>query len=244
MLENIKLAWAWLAAGNETLPYLVVTLFFYLLCYAVRKLAPGVWLAIASVFPYADALSKGEDVIRQVFLALPQVVAAALLTGLATNDVKGALLGAIAGAGAPILHHVRAALPFDPYKGKLGNLKPKGGGDSGPTGGTGDGSAPLSVRPPGGTDAEFRRWTEKVQLTGLQRRRRQWRLVLAFAVLPLLLGCAGAAAELKDPCSHLSWTTIEQGCERRIENECVAGDTSCPVFLECNRARTEWEACQ
>jgi hypothetical protein len=195
MLEPMKLAWAWLAAGHWSIPYLLVTLAFYLGCYSVRKFAPSFWIAIASVFPYADALSKGEDVIRQVLLALPQVLAAAVLAGLATNDMKGAIFGAIAGAGAPILHHVRDILPFDPYKGRLGTVKPKGGG---PTGGSGSGGTkdpeptrlyfgrPNETFPPD-EPAECRKW-----------RKLEWRFP-AFACLLLALvaltGCGGSAWE-------------------------------------------------
>lgn len=60
------------------------------------------------------------------------------------------------------------------------------------------------------------------------------------------LGCSPAAtvAQLKDPCSELSFATVVAGCKARIETECTAGDASCPVYAECTKARETWQACK
>lgn len=65
-------------------------------------------------------------------------------------------------------------------------------------------------------------------------------IVLAFCSF----ACAPAMQQLNDPCSKVSWTTVAAGCEVRIERECAAGDKACPVYVECTRARKEWQACQ
>lgn len=72
-------------------------------------------------------------------------------------------------------------------------------------------------------------------------------VVVALASVALLFpGCspAAAVAQLKDPCSELSWATVVAGCKQRIETECTAGDASCPVYVECSKARETWQACK
>ena len=69
---------------------------------------------------------------------------------------------------------------------------------------------------------------------------------LAFALALTLLACtrADVARELSDPCSAVSWATVAAGCIERIKSECVAGDDSCPVYVECSRARQTWQDCK
>jgi hypothetical protein len=59
-----------------------------------------------------------------------------------------------------------------------------------------------------------------------------------------LTSCAALQKQAADPCSKVSWLTVAAGCKVRIANECVAGDKSCPVYVECTRARAEWQACK
>lgn len=98
------------------------------------------------------------------------------------------------------------------------------------------GAAPISIRPPGGMDAEFR-----VYLPGI------------FACLPLALfgvvallvmSCSPAAQQFADPCSRVSLATVTAGCEVRIKAECEPGDTECPIYKECTRAVAAWKGCQ
>lgn len=66
---------------------------------------------------------------------------------------------------------------------------------------------------------------------------------LSILCLVLLIGCSHLAKEAKDPCSEVTLTTIQVGCESRIERECAAGDKTCPAYVECSRAIKTWRAC-
>jgi hypothetical protein len=117
---TIHLAWAWLAAINATLPYSVLTVAAYGLIYAWRKLSPASWLWLESRLPWAAELDAGEVLAKNIALSLPSIVIGAALAALTSGGgVLPAVLGAVAGAFAPLLHHVRKALPFDPYRGAV-----------------------------------------------------------------------------------------------------------------------------
>lgn len=119
MLE-MHLAWAWLAAINATLPYSVVTCAVFAIIYGWRKLSPKSWLWLESRLPGALALGQGEELAHNIMLSLPSVVIGAALAALTSGgSLVPAVLGAVAGACAPLLHHVRKALPFDPYRGAV-----------------------------------------------------------------------------------------------------------------------------
>lgn len=135
MFEPLKLAWAWLAAQNAVLPYLAVTLVVYALIYIWRKVSPRSWLWIEARLPWFEEFTKGEELAQNIAMALPSLLLGAVVTAVTTytgSSEKGAfaayvlttVLGAFAGAFAPLLHHVRKALPFDPYRGALGKVKP------------------------------------------------------------------------------------------------------------------------
>jgi hypothetical protein len=118
---TIHFVWAWLATFHATLPYLFLTACAFALIYAWRRYHPRSWLWLESRLPYALELSKAEELAHNIALSLPSVVITAALAALMTGGaVLPTVLGAVAGAGAPLLHHVRKALPFDPYKGALG----------------------------------------------------------------------------------------------------------------------------
>jgi hypothetical protein len=68
-------------------------------------------------------------------------------------------------------------------------------------------------------------------------------VALVVQGLMVLPGCSAFAKQVKDPCSEVTLTTIQVGCESRIEQECKAGDRSCPVYIECSRAIKTWRAC-
>jgi hypothetical protein len=118
---TIHFAWAWLAAFNATLPYLFVTACAFALIYAWRKYHPRSWLWVETRLPFAAELDAAEELAHNIALSLPSVVIGAALAALATGGgVLPAVLGAVAGAGAPLLHHLRKVLPFDPYRGAIG----------------------------------------------------------------------------------------------------------------------------
>ncbi len=121
---TLHLAWAWLAAINATLPYVTLTLAAYGLIYAWRKLHPASWLWLESRLPWAAELDAGETLAKNIALSLPSVVIGAALAALASGGaLLPAVLGAVAGAFAPLLHHTRKALPFDPYRGAVAEPK-------------------------------------------------------------------------------------------------------------------------
>lgn len=227
MLESIKLGWHWLAAYQPTLPYLLTTLLFYGACYGIRKKLPGVWTAMADIMPFADAITRGEDVVRQFFLAVPQIVLSATFAGLATGDVKGAILGALAGAGAPILHHTRKALPFDPYQGKLGDKKDD---RDPPTGGAGV-SAVTKLKPPpsdlsGPPSAAFKRM---VYVT-------TFALMFVVGSCVGLAGCVGAAQPAKAPCDTSTLAAMTAECSAQAFQCGAQGipKNECAPMIVCN----------
>lgn len=123
---TIHLVWAWLAAINATLPYVSLTAIAYALVYAWRKVHPRSWLWLESRLPFAAELDAGEELAHNIALSLPSVVIGGALAALTTGgSVLPTVLGAVAGAFAPLLHHTRKFLPFDPYQGKVAPVKPK-----------------------------------------------------------------------------------------------------------------------
>lgn len=125
MFESIHLAWLWLAAQSALLPYILVTLSAYGSFYAWRKLAPKSWLWVEARVPFALELNSGEELAKNILLGLPSVLAGAFFGALSSGlDPKVTVLSAVAGAFAPLLHHTRKALPFDPYRGAVADVQP------------------------------------------------------------------------------------------------------------------------
>lgn len=126
MLEAINFAWTWLATANAVSPYALLTFIAYGAIYSWRKLHPRSWLWLESRLPWAAEFSKGEEIAKNIALSLPSILITGLLAALATgaNPVATAI-GLLAGAASPLLHHVRKALPFDPYRGAVAEVKPK-----------------------------------------------------------------------------------------------------------------------
>lgn len=127
MLETIKSGWAWLAAQHATLPYLLTTLSCLLGIDLWKKVHPRSWHWAASLTPFAEEITKAQEIAHNFLLALPQVAGAAFFTWLASGgELVPTLLGAVAGAGAPLLHHGRKLLES--------LRKPPPGGDQKPVG--------------------------------------------------------------------------------------------------------------
>lgn len=221
MLEQIKLAWAWLGAQNAALPYLSVTLLALFATDLWKAASPKSWLWFVTRTPWAEEISEAQELAHNLVLALPSVLAGGVATAvLSGGDVTTTVVGLIAGAGAPLMHHVRKSLKKPPSGGD-GDEKPVGTVTHivipGP-----DGEPPA--RPPAAA--------------------------IGALALVGLLACAcsrdaakGAVEQLNDPCSKLSLATVVAGCEARIKRECDPGDQSCSPYLECKRAVEVWRAC-
>jgi hypothetical protein len=150
MLESIKLAWAWLGAQNAALPYLLTTLSCLLGIDLWKHIHPKSWHWAASLTPWAEEVTKAQEIAHNFLLALPQVLGAALFTWLASGgEFWPTLFGAVAGAGAPLSHHVRKAIAAF-------FTKPPGGGDQKPVGAV----ERIRFTPPDPVppDAAIRRW--------------------------------------------------------------------------------------
>jgi hypothetical protein len=124
MPEFIMLAWAWLGP----LQYLTVTIALLLSIDLWKKFHPRSWNWVMLRTPFALELNKAQELAHNLLVALPQVLGSALVAALATGgDPKAAAFAAIAGAGAPLSHHVRkwlASLKKPPTDG--GDQKPVG----------------------------------------------------------------------------------------------------------------------
>lgn len=125
MPESIKFAWTWLGAQNAALPYLLTTLTCLFGIDLWKHIHPKSWHRAASLTPFAEEITKAQELAHNFLLALPTTLGAGFFTWLASGgDLVAALLGAVAGAGAPLTHHVRKLLA-SLFK------KPPGGGDGG-----------------------------------------------------------------------------------------------------------------
>ncbi len=104
----------WLEAINPAAPWLALTLASWLTCLALRKWAPTYRTAFLAWGPPNGAIEK-------IVGSLPIVAASAVVATIGTGgDPWGAALGAVAGLGAPLLHHIAKWLKFIPYRGSLG----------------------------------------------------------------------------------------------------------------------------
>jgi hypothetical protein len=121
---SIHFVWAWLAAWHAVLPYAVLGLAIFEVVHFWRKWHPRSWLWLESRLPFAEELNAAEELAHNIVIGLPialvTAAAAALLSG---GGVGAAVAGAVVGAALPLLHHIRKALPFDPYRGALGAVR-------------------------------------------------------------------------------------------------------------------------
>jgi hypothetical protein len=168
MPESLMLAWAWLGP----LQYLTVTLALLLSIDLWKKLHRKSWDWLMLRTPYALELNKAQELAHNLLIALPQVLGSALVAALVTGgDLKAATFAAIAGAGAPLTHHVK--------KWVESLKKPPGGGDQKPVGAVAAAKPGAwgDTTPPSLPGAAMRRW-----------RHPAWRLGL-LAVALSLCGC-------------------------------------------------------
>lgn len=115
---------AYLATLDPNLPWAALSLAVFATIYLVRRYLPSLWLSFEGLVPgclaYPD-MTKLQAIWRKAVQTLPSVAIGAVIPALASGgDVKLALYGAIAGAVAPLIHELAAALPFVPYQGRVG----------------------------------------------------------------------------------------------------------------------------
>lgn len=192
MPESLKLAWAWLGP----LQYLTVTLALLLGVDLFKRFSPKGWAWLMLRTPYALELTKAQELAHNLLMALPQVLGAALVAALATGgDPKASAFAAIAGAGAPLLHHVKKFI-------ESLKKKPPGGGDGGekPVGKVEPGPWNDST-PVGPPSAAIRKWIHPA-----------WRLAMALGVL-VALGCSPAGWQAQrdaaNTVAHVTNDTVE-----------------------------------
>lgn len=122
-----KAAWAYLAALSPETRWSALVVAIFLIVFAVRKLAPKLWLAfearspfvVADPEPVLAAMHKAFQAIPSVLLGL---VIPAVLTG---GDWKSAAIGGLLGLVPPVQHELARWAKWIPYEGKLGKPKPK-----------------------------------------------------------------------------------------------------------------------
>ena len=108
----------YLQSIHPVLPWAILTALIWAVQWAIRKWAPGIWERAANV-PFGDdkPLVPVVRVARKVWQGLPSVLVGALIGALAIGqDPRGAWLGALAGAVAPVWHELLKAFP-GPYRG-------------------------------------------------------------------------------------------------------------------------------
>lgn len=95
-------------------PWVALTLGIWIVQWACRRWAPGLWQACFRWVP-----EDTGKMARAVMMGLPSVVVGAALPAMAAGvDWKAAAVGAAMGALAPVWHHVLRAAP-GPYQGAL-----------------------------------------------------------------------------------------------------------------------------
>lgn len=126
MLETIKTAVAWLTAIDPALPRALLVGVVLLAVWLLRKLFPRTWEWFARAVPVsvidpAPALL----VLSKAWQALPGAVLGAVALSFGNGgDVREAVRGAVYGALAALAHEVLKAVPWIPYQGAVGKLKP------------------------------------------------------------------------------------------------------------------------
>lgn len=177
MLEYIRLAWTWLGAENAALPYVLLTLLALFAMDLWKAASPKSWTWFVSRTPWAREITQAQELAHNILLALPSVIVAGLASAIMSGgDVTSTILGLIAGAFAPLMHHVRKALK-----------KPPSGGDGNPVGVV-DVPTAQERKPPGPPTAAFRGvlhpalWLGAIALFGLQAcSPAQWQQQAEFA---------------------------------------------------------------
>jgi hypothetical protein len=127
MLSQLKAAVAWLSVNvDPAVPRALLVLAVLVVVYAFRKLFPRAWEAFASVVPVPviDA-APVLLVLSKFWQALPGTLLGMTTLALSTGgDVSATIKGAVFGALAALAHEVLKAVPWVPYRGEVGRMKP------------------------------------------------------------------------------------------------------------------------
>ncbi|HKY40759.1 MAG TPA: hypothetical protein VJN18_32715 [Polyangiaceae bacterium] len=239
MPESIKLAWAWLGAQNAALPYLLTTLSCLLGVDLWKHTHPKSWHWVASLTPWAEEVTKAQELAHNFLLALPTTLGAALFTWLASGGAFWpTVLGAVAGAGAPLSHHIRKALAAF-FK------KPPPGGDGGdqkPVGArehivlpNNDGSLP----PPAAALSAQAFLTQMLRRRGLRMYAAAFVAALTLGSLVSLIGCSSAAPS--PTCSDAVYRNQLLDCGVRSASCVQEGGTDEVCGAVCDKEWADWQ---
>jgi len=102
--------------------FAVNVLIVFLFVYAFRKLCPNAWIWLVKRIPYIDFDETPiRAILDKALQSLPGTVFAAVMGAISSGgNVKVAALGALAGPLATLAHHILEAIPWIPYRGRLG----------------------------------------------------------------------------------------------------------------------------
>lgn len=127
MLESIKLAVAWLSLNiDPAVPRALLIALVFAAVYAIRKLFPRAWewFARAVPVPVIDPAPL-LLLLSKAWQALPAALLGGVATALTTGgDVTKTVKGVVFGALAALAHEFVKAVPWIPYRGATGKLKP------------------------------------------------------------------------------------------------------------------------
>jgi len=122
-MHLLEQARAWLTAINPELPWALLALAVFAICYAVRRWLPRVWERIVAIVPVRVDTSGALVALRKLWQSWPSALLGAVLPVLLTGgDTKLAAKGALVGLLAPLIHELAKWAPFLPYRGAT---KPK-----------------------------------------------------------------------------------------------------------------------
>lgn len=113
-MRAADVVYQWLFDVSPFLPVVVLSAIIMGAVYAVRRWAPNVWIRLEAIIPEGT-----DDTVAHVLLGLPSVIAGAAFGAVSSGaDPTRSVLGAIAGALAPVFHHFLRALPIE-YQGPV-----------------------------------------------------------------------------------------------------------------------------
>lgn len=110
-----------LAAVNPLLPWALLPVAHFVTVWAIRRWWPSLWLRIFRWLP-PDA----DQSFRRATQAFVSGLPLAIVGGMGTGMVTGAVLGLFCASFAPLGHHLLRWAKSVPYQGELGGAAPGG----------------------------------------------------------------------------------------------------------------------
>jgi len=108
----------WLSAFHPAAPWVLLTVAIWLSQYLVRRYLPRAWEWIGTFGGRASGDTALGMLALRLWQGLPSVLAGALIGAYAEGgSYRGAFFGALAGAAAPVKHHLLKWAPFLSYVG-------------------------------------------------------------------------------------------------------------------------------